>query len=304
MTWEILADSKLVENLGWTLVHSVWQIGLITFVLLLVLRIFNRISANLRYLIAVAALGFALILPFFTLVQLTNNLSQNHLSNDVITAETSNSQRKEQWSRENLALSINNNSTTTTPANENIYFSVASLQKHFKQNLNSALPMFVLLWIFGVCIFAFRLCGGVWQLHKYKTREVSLPDSDWQKRFSALCENLKISQTVKLMQSNRIETPIVAGWLNPLILVPTSVFFQMNPQQLETILAHELIHIRRYDNLVNFAQSSIEILFFCCEFTKAFQTKSQFCITSVCFAMDFWRLYFCFSARRRCLAAP
>ncbi|HXH68818.1 MAG TPA: M56 family metallopeptidase [Pyrinomonadaceae bacterium] len=36
----------------------------------------------------------------------------------------------------------------------------------------------------------------------------------------------------------------------------------MNPQQLETILAHELIHIRRYDNLVNFAQSFVEILLF------------------------------------------
>jgi beta-lactamase regulating signal transducer with metallopeptidase domain len=122
--------------------------------------------------------------------------------------------------------------------------------------------MFVLLWIFGVGIFTFRFCGGVWQLHKYKTREISLASSEWQKRLSDQCEKLRISQTVKLLQSNRIETPIVVGWLKPLIIVPTSVFLQMNPHQLETILAHELIHIRRYDNLVNFAQSFIEILFF------------------------------------------
>ncbi len=39
-------------------------------------------------------------------------------------------------------------------------------------------------------------------------------------------------------------------------------FLQMNPRELEAILAHELAHIRRFDNLVNLAQSFVEILFF------------------------------------------
>jgi beta-lactamase regulating signal transducer with metallopeptidase domain/peptidoglycan/xylan/chitin deacetylase (PgdA/CDA1 family) len=262
MTWEILADSRLIENLGWTLVHSVWQISLTTSVLFLVLRIFNNISANLRYLFATAALSFVLILPVVTFVQLTNGSSLNQFPDKVFIAEKSNSLKKEAHSRESLTLSANNNSLTINATNESFYFSLANLRDYFKQSLISALPMFVLLWIFGVGVFAFRLCGGVWQLHKYKTQEICLPDGDWQKRFSDLCEKLKISQTVKLLQSNRIETPIVVGWLKPLILVPTSVFLQMNPHQLETILAHELIHIRRYDNLVNFMQSLIEILFF------------------------------------------
>lgn len=145
---------------------------------------------------------------------------------------------------------------------ENTFLSFVNLQNIFKRNLASVLPTIVLLWICGVGIFTFRLGGGFWQLHKYKTREISKPENDWQQRFSALLEKLQIAQTVKLWQSNLIETPIVIGWLKPLIIVPTGIFLQMNPRELELILAHELMHIRRYDNLVNFIQTFAEILFF------------------------------------------
>src|SRR5207253_8814979 len=52
------------------------------------------------------------------------------------------------------------------------------------------------------------------------------------------------------------------GFFKPLIIVPASVFLQISPQELETIIAHELIHMRRYDPLVNMIQSAIEVLFF------------------------------------------
>ena len=69
-------------------------------------------------------------------------------------------------------------------------------------------------------------------------------------------------QPVRFLTSNLVETPIVAGWLKPVILVPAGLFLQIHPRELEIIIAHELIHIRRYDPLVNLAQSAMEILFF------------------------------------------
>jgi hypothetical protein len=38
MNLEIIANSTLIENLGWTLLHSLWQIALIAFILFLLLR--------------------------------------------------------------------------------------------------------------------------------------------------------------------------------------------------------------------------------------------------------------------------
>ena len=73
MNWELLANSKLIENLGWTLLHSLWQIALIAFVLLAALRILREFSANARYTAAVFALVFASLLPVATFVQLARS---------------------------------------------------------------------------------------------------------------------------------------------------------------------------------------------------------------------------------------
>jgi beta-lactamase regulating signal transducer with metallopeptidase domain len=262
MIWSILINSKLIENLGWTLIHASWQISLIAFVLFLALRICKNFSANARYILAVAAFGFAFILPLATFLQLINESSQIRRADKITASENASSVKSLEPMPDNFVRSTNDNPETANLLSENRFFSLESFQKSLSQSITSLLPTFVSLWILGVGFFTFRLGNGVLHVRKYKTLGISEPCEDWQKRFSSLCEKLKIEQTVKLLQSNFIKTPIVVGWLKPLILVPTSVFLQMNPLELETILAHELAHIRRFDNLVNFAQSFVEILFF------------------------------------------
>jgi peptidoglycan/xylan/chitin deacetylase (PgdA/CDA1 family) len=44
--------------------------------------------------------------------------------------------------------------------------------------------------------------------------------------------------------------------------MPAALFLQVTPRELETIIAHELIHIRRYDPLVNIGQCVIESVLF------------------------------------------
>ncbi len=114
----------------------------------------------------------------------------------------------------------------------------------------------------GILLFSLRFIGGFWQLHLYKTKEISELTLDWQVRFAELCGKLKLNQCVEILQSNLVASPMVIGWLKPVILIPASVFLQMDIRQLETIIAHELMHIKRFDFLINFAQSVVEILFF------------------------------------------
>lgn len=82
MTWKILTDSKLIENLGWTLVHSVWQFVLVALCLFFVLRIFDKLSASVRYVLAVVALGFTFVL---TVVRFRPNRRrrQRHLRREI-----------------------------------------------------------------------------------------------------------------------------------------------------------------------------------------------------------------------------
>jgi BlaR1 peptidase M56/Bacterial type II and III secretion system protein len=73
---------------------------------------------------------------------------------------------------------------------------------------------------------------------------------------------LELSRPVRLLQSALVEVPTVIGWLRPVILLPASCVTGLTPRQLESIIAHELAHIRRHDYLVNILQSAVETLLF------------------------------------------
>jgi beta-lactamase regulating signal transducer with metallopeptidase domain/peptidoglycan/xylan/chitin deacetylase (PgdA/CDA1 family) len=262
MNPEILANSKLIENLGWTLLHSVWQIALVALVLFLLLRGLQGFSANARYLVAVFALAFALVLPIATFVGLGGSSPSNFFRKEALIEPDAARIYPNFQSKENLLLPAKAETAQSDASGQNVFASIETFQNFFNKNFSDRLPFVVGLWFFGVAFFALRLTGGVWQLHLYKTRATAAPELVWQERFAALCEKLKIRRTVKFLRSNLIQTPIVVGWLKPVILVPASVFLQITAKELETVIAHELVHIRRRDALVNFAQSLIEVLFF------------------------------------------
>jgi len=107
-----------------------------------------------------------------------------------------------------------------------------------------------------------RLAGGWWQarrLVRLGTRPVAL---HWEQVKDALAARLDLTRTVRLLESTRLQVPVVVGWLRPVLLVPTAVLGGLSPEQLEAVIAHELAHIRRHDYLVNLLQSAVETLLF------------------------------------------
>src|SRR5437879_2273490 len=79
MNWQVLMESKLVENLGWTLVHSMWEIGVVTGILFILLRIIRPASTDLRYGISVIALLISMSLPVATFIWVSNDGSSQRL---------------------------------------------------------------------------------------------------------------------------------------------------------------------------------------------------------------------------------
>ncbi|MGI8882676.1 MAG: M56 family metallopeptidase [Pyrinomonadaceae bacterium] len=262
MNLEIFTNSQLVENLGWTLAHSVWQIALIALVLFFILRVLRGFPANSRYLAAVFALALATLLPIYTFVQVRGNSSNERIRIENF-KEISGGQINRDFPRTEKFSDFPNAETAAVKSrNPSFITRIENLRNYFSANFAAVLPFVVGAWFFGIMFFAARLTGGFRQLHVYKTRGISEPTGEWQARFADVCEKLKINQSIKFLQSNLIETPIVVGFLKPVILIPASVFLQISPAELETIIAHELVHIRRGDALINFAQSIVEVLFF------------------------------------------
>jgi len=117
-------------------------------------------------------------------------------------------------------------------------------------------------WILGVLFMGMRHRRGFAWGHGLR-RDASAPDDPvWQQVVDSLCEDLGLRRAVELLQSTRIESPAVIGWLQPVILVPVSALTGLTPDQLRSVLAHELAHIRRLDHLFNALLALIEVSLF------------------------------------------
>src|SRR5581483_10871718 len=55
--------------------------------------------------------------------------------------------------------------------------------------------------------------------------------------------------------------PGVAGWRRPVLLLPQGIAERLSPSEMNAILAHELCHVRRRDNLVALIHMIVEAIF-------------------------------------------
>ncbi len=71
-----------------------------------------------------------------------------------------------------------------------------------------------------------------------------------------------IKRKVTLWLSNNIHTPITFGLFKPVILLPVALVNQLSIEQTETLILHELSHIKSNDYLLNWFLIGMETIFF------------------------------------------
>ena len=121
------------------------------------------------------------------------------------------------------------------------------------------------LLLCGLLVFfllSLRWLGGLIGVSRLKRSGLQVEDTHLQSVFDALLVNLGITNQARLFTSVHVDQPMVVGWLKPVVLLPLSIATNLPPDQVEAILAHELVHVRRHDYLVLVLQSVMEVLFF------------------------------------------
>ena len=118
-------------------------------------------------------------------------------------------------------------------------------------------------WVFGVFLMAGRFGMVSVQAMRLKRRVLPVEDVEIQALFRKLCDQLHITRSVLLQLTNHQESPAVLGVVTPMILLPAHLVTSQPIEHLRAILIHELVHLRRYDGLVNALQMIVEtVLFF------------------------------------------
>ena len=139
------------------------------------------------------------------------------------------------------------------------------VQSFFRKSIeyfNEHLPLIVTLWLMGMVFFLLRLLGGLIFIQELKIQQHQPLSSKWQTTFQKIHAKFPMKKTVRFVESGLAKTPMVIGYLKPIILFPLGTVNQLTQQEVEAVLAHELAHIYRNDYLLNIIQSFIEIIFY------------------------------------------
>jgi beta-lactamase regulating signal transducer with metallopeptidase domain len=258
MTW--LISDTLIENLGWTLLHSIWQFALVAGVLFVILKCIDRGATNVRHFFSVCALFVAIALPIATYLQISkapgfadkaSSIAQpdEQFQDGTLTSNTIDHVRG--WQAISRSQVAGEEGGT-----------MARLTIFLRQEAPTIFPFAVFLWLLGVAVFSLRMAGGLLHLRKLKSTGIEPVTEDWRQRIERLCMELRIARKLKVVSTNLLSTPIALGIIKPVIVVPASLFLQVEPRQLESLIAHELVHIRRYDLVINMVQSIAETIYF------------------------------------------
>lgn len=240
----------VVHTLGWTLLHSLWQGALVVVLLAPGLWLNRRSSPNLRYALACGALLLCLLLPVLTYA--------------VIAAPTPSgagvSQHLTAYGMIESGLVERDPGVIVIPALPTV---IANLSSSLRLEIATPyLPFLVGGWLVGVLLLSLQLLGRFLQAERFRRRHSRAVPQHVAQLLNELSRRLGVRRIVAAFESSIANTPLVIGILRPIILIPSSALSNLTLQQLESILAHELAHIRRYDYLMNLLQSVIETLLF------------------------------------------
>jgi len=232
---------QLFQALGLTVLHMLWigtVIGGLAFVWL---RSNPNADPRTRYACVVGGLMALLLATGFTFAFLTSATPASTIvQTDAIVAATAD---------------VSRSSGEVLVRPRNVDTEAIGLER-------TPTVMIACAWLAGIALMSVRLFRQWVGVRRLRIIGVSEPSRKWTEMFDALKSKIGVRSRVSMLVSDIVDAPMVVGWLRPLVLVPATAFTSLTPDQLQTVLAHELQHIARRDHLVNMLQAFIEVLLF------------------------------------------
>jgi len=139
------------------------------------------------------------------------------------------------------------------------------------QNITGALGVdgikIITPWIFGIYLFIItaKLLKAVYGWYQFKQlfkAGLQKPAVELKLFTELKAYHFGIKRKVKLWLSTSVQTPVTFGYFKPIILLPVALINNISTRQAETLILHELTHIRTNDYLLNWFLISAETIFF------------------------------------------
>lgn len=222
--------APFIHALGWSLLHSLWQGALlcgIAYVLVSIFYLSSKEKANLLFTL------LCLLLIAF----IGTYVSYLPKGNGTATVTTA------------FALVDYSGITSALGKNEFLF------EAYF--------PYLAGIYLLGLSFQLMALSVGYLRIMQLKSGNKLDVSEEWHELFKGLLKNMHIKRKVGFYLSEKVQIPTVIGYFKPIILFPLAAVSALDIKQVESILIHEITHIRRHDYMINLIKCLIEaVLFF------------------------------------------
>ncbi|TAH00152.1 MAG: M56 family metallopeptidase, partial [Sphingobacteriales bacterium] len=132
----------------------------------------------------------------------------------------------------------------------------------FSHWIESTLPYLSAAYLIILIVLLARFAHSVVITQRLRTTE-NESAGQWQQFVDDMALRFFIERKVRIQISDAINVPATLGYIKPIILLPIASINHLSVSQVESIIMHELAHIKRHDYLVNILVTLVEtILFF------------------------------------------
>ena len=207
--------------------------SLIALSLALFMKLFKQVDSAKRYYIAFGSMVFSVLMAsitFLTYYQSTTSIDQELSQQILIQAQ-------------------------------DVTSGVGGFSHSIGTVINDYNFIIVNAWLIGTILFLIRFLGGyVYLRHIVKH---ALPGEN---RLITVLKRInkkyRINRVISIKESALITTPMVVGYIKPVILFPVGLALQLSVSEVEAIIAHELAHVKRHDYILNIIQLITESIFY------------------------------------------
>ena len=223
----VLYQSAFLKALGWSLLDSFWQMGVLWLLYVLLTQNGKKFKSGEKHSLALLSLAGGALWFVVTLM-----FHFHELVDEPVVA-------------------------VTVPGSET-NFSITS----FFSFVEPVLPFLSLAYLLSVVYLFVRLYRQYYVTQKLFTTGIYKVNPELRVFLNHMAAQMGLKKDVRIWLSNLVDTPLTIGFWKPVILLPVAVVNQLSLQQAEAVILHELNHIRRNDYFINLLIACMDILLF------------------------------------------
>ncbi len=268
MNGQAFFDPLFCGHFCLVLLHSLWQVALLSAIVWLVDRLWRKGSVERSYALHVGALLVGLAALPITFMVVSHDVPAGAGAD---ASETEVASTPQAIIAPDIPLSLpsgegleaHSQPPAVTPVGDSLPLSDAAAEQPWPAIWFRFAPWLTGIYATGVMVMLGRLLSGMLQAHQLASLARPITEGPLPEMLRNLARRWSLRVVPRLAQAERVVVPKVVGLLKPTILLPAAALAGLSTGELEMILTHELAHVRRHDLWVNLLQRLAEAgLFF------------------------------------------